>query len=65
MDFNFCACLIFLHILMVPVRATRALVDGAFYYKPKNSEKMVDHRLKFGEDRLIEKRKTLRDFLDE
>lgn len=36
-----------------------------FYYKPKNSEKMVDHKLKFGEDMLIEKRKTLRDFLDE
>ena len=36
-----------------------------FNYKPKNSEKMVDHKFKFGEDRLIEKRKTLRDFLDE
>jgi hypothetical protein len=36
-----------------------------FHYKPKNSEKMVDHKFKIGEDRLIEKRKTLRDFLDE
>lgn len=36
-----------------------------FHYKPKNSEKMVDHKLKVGEDRVIEKRKTLRDFLDE
>jgi len=36
-----------------------------FHYKPKNSEKMVDHKLKVGEDKLIEKRKTLRDFLDE
>lgn len=36
-----------------------------FHYKPKNSEKIVDHGVKTGEDRLIEKRKTLRDFLDE
>lgn len=36
-----------------------------FYYKPKNSEKMVDYKLKFGQDRLTEKRKTMRDFLDE
>ena len=36
-----------------------------FHYKPKNSEKMVDYKIKKGEDRMIEKRKTLRDFLDE
>jgi hypothetical protein len=36
-----------------------------FDYKPKNSEKMVAHRHKMGEDIKIEKRKTLRDFLDE
>lgn len=36
-----------------------------FYYKPKNYEKIVDHQKKIGEDRVIEKRKTLRDFLDE
>lgn len=36
-----------------------------FHYKPKNSEKIVDHGVKIGEDKLIEKRKTLRDFLDE
>ena len=36
-----------------------------FHYKPKNSEKMVDQKIKSGEDILIEKRKTLRDFLDE
>ena len=36
-----------------------------FHYKPKNSEKMVDQKVKSGEDMLIEKRKTLRDFLDE
>jgi len=36
-----------------------------FEYKPKNSEKIVDHKKKTGEDRVIEKRKTLRDFLDE
>lgn len=36
-----------------------------FHYKPKNSEKMVDYKIKTGEDRMIEKRKTLRDFLDE
>ena len=36
-----------------------------FEYKPKKSEKIVDHKKKVGEDRLIERRKTLRDFLDE
>lgn len=36
-----------------------------FDYKPKNFEKMVDHQDKMGEDIKIEKRKTLRDFLDE
>ncbi|MDB4317735.1 hypothetical protein N9973_00395 [bacterium] len=36
-----------------------------FHYKPKNSEKMVDHKSKFGQDIPVEKRKTLRDFLDE
>ena len=36
-----------------------------FEYKPKNYEKMVDHKDKVGEDRRIEKPKTLRNFLDE
>lgn len=36
-----------------------------FEYKPKNHEKIVDHGLKTGEDILLQKRKTLREFLDE
>jgi len=36
-----------------------------FYYKPINSEKMVDLNKKVGEDIVTERRKTLRDFLDE
>ena len=36
-----------------------------FEYKPKNYEKIVDHGLKTGEDILVNKKKTLREFLDE
>lgn len=36
-----------------------------FEYKPKNSEKIVDHSEKVGEDVVTSRRRTLRDFLND
>lgn len=36
-----------------------------FHYRPKNIQKMVDQEEKSGEDAVVNKKKTLRNFLDE
>jgi len=36
-----------------------------FYYNPSNSEKMIDHNEKTGEDREVSRVKSLREFLNE
>lgn len=36
-----------------------------FHYRPKNVQKMVDQEEKSGEDVVVNKKKTLRNFLDE
>lgn len=35
-----------------------------FYYKPKETEKVVDYGRKFGEDIIISRKPTLRQFID-